>query len=178
MDEKRERIGKFFNFLKDKEKKDIPLQAQFTFTPENISWDELAYNERDLDLIKQTDNIDKIVWDKVDQSNPDTLAWIFDNAPNKFDISKVDPNERKLFGKVVKNAADQVDWDKIKIDAYVKAVFAIRYGGDNVNWNNIDYSDYGTVVYLYKNKPDVLDLSKIDTENPRLADFINKTQNG
>jgi hypothetical protein len=175
MADKPKHIGEFFKFLRDKEERPIPLQAQFTFTPEDIDWEGLAYNEKDLNLIKDTDNIDKIVWDKVDQSKFDILKWVIENSSKNIDKSNININEKGIVGLLHKNnRSDIIDWDKYKIDSYVKAVNAIRFGEDNVNWNNIDYSDYPTLKILSKRKPEVIDKSKVDMSDEKLASIFSE----
>lgn len=158
----KQKIGKFFAFLKDKEDRDIPLKAQFTFSPESIDWNELGYDVNDLDLIKQTDNIENIVWDKVDQSDFAVLKWVINNTPKKIDPSKIDINTRGIAGMLAKANPDIIDWSKFIIDDFMKAKTAARYGGDEINWDNIDYSNRGAVLGLHKIKPEVIDKSKID----------------
>lgn len=169
MADKPKHIGEFFKFLRDKEDRPIPLQAQFTFTPEDIDWEGLAYNEKDLNLIKDTDNLDNVVWDKVDQSKFDILKWVIQNSKENVDPAKININEKGIVGLLSKERPDLINWDKFKIDSYVKAMNAIRYGEDKVNWDNIDYSDYPTLAILSKKKPEVLDKSKIDMSNEKIA---------
>ena len=120
MAEKNPVIGDMFKFLRDKEDRPIPLQAQFTFTPEDIDWEGLSYDEKDLNLIKNTDNIDKIVWDKVDQSKFDVLKWVIENSSKNIDKSNININEKGIVGLLHKNdRSDIIDWDKYKIDSYV-----------------------------------------------------------
>jgi len=169
MADKNPAIGEMFKFLRDKEGRDIPLKAQFTFTPDDIKWDELAYDVNDLILIKDTDNLENIVWEKVPQSNFETLRWVIQNSPENVDVSKIDVNAKGVVGLLAKDRKDAIDWDKYTIDSYTKAMAALRHGGDDVNWNNIDYSDYPTLYMLNNKKPEVIDKSKVDMSNEKIA---------
>lgn len=173
MADKPKHIGDFFKFLRDNEDRPIPLQAQFTFTPEDIDWEGLAYDEKDLNLIKDTDNIDKIVWDKVDQSKFDILKWVIQNSKDNVDPAKININEKGIVGLLSKERPDLIDWKNFKIDSYVKAMNAIRYGEDKVEWDNIDYSDYPTLAIISKKKPGVIDKSKVDMSNEKIASLFN-----
>jgi len=166
-------IGEMFKFLRDKEDRPIPLRAQFTFTPEDIDWAGLKYNENDLNLIKQTDNIDKIVWDKVDQSDFSTLKWVIQNSPENIDPENIDINAKGILGLIAQKRPELINWDDYKIDSYVKAMGAVRHGGDDVNWNNIDYTSAPTISFLLKRKPEVIDKSKLDMSDERIASLFN-----
>jgi len=166
-------IGQFFKFLRDKEDREIPLQAQFTYTPDDIDWEGLAYNIKDLNLIKDTDNLDKIIWEKVPQNDFDVLRWVIQNAPEKLDKSKIDYNAKGVVGLLAKTNPDLVDWSNYKIDTYVKAMQAVRSGGDKIDWDRqVDYSSYPTVKYLVKNAPDKIDKSQVDMSDEKFASLF------
>ena len=166
-------IGEMFKFLRDKEDRPIPLRAQFTFTPEEIDWAGLKYNENDLNLIKQTDNIDKIAWDKVDQSDFGTLKWVIQNSPDNIDPENIDINAKGILGLIAAKRPELINWDDYMIDSYVKAMGAVRHGGDDVNWNNIDYTSAPTISFILKRKPEVIDKSKLDMSDERIASLFN-----
>jgi len=165
MADKNPAIGEMFKFLRDKEDRPIPLKAMFTFTPEEIKWDELSYDVNDLDLIKDTDNIKNIVWDKVPQSDFNVLRWVIQNDPDKIDRDMIDYNAKGVVGLLAKTNPELVDWSKFKIDSYVKAMQAVRSGKDEVDWSNqLDYNDIPTMKFMAKNAPELVDKSKIENE--------------
>ena len=114
-------IGKLFNFLKDKEDRPIPLKAQFKFTPENIDWEGLAYDQKELNLIKDTDNLENIVWEKVPQDT-ENLKWIIRNSPNNVRMSSIDINDSGMISLLGSNEV-KVPSEKFKelgSEVYVK----------------------------------------------------------
>ena len=158
-------VGEFFKFLRDKEKKEIPLKAQFAFTPENIDWENLAYDENDLNLIKDTNSMDNIVWDKVPQNTIASLRWIINNAPDKLDASKIDPNAAGVVGLLAKSKPEIINWDGFVVDSYAKAMQGLRAGKDKIDWSTqVDYNNFPTMKFMAKHGPELIDKSKIEDE--------------
>ena len=119
-------IGKLFNFLKDKEDRPIPLKAQFKFTPENIDWEGLAYDQKELNLIKDTDNLENVVWEKVPQ-NTENLKWIIRNSPDNVRMSSIDINDSGMISLLGSNEV-KVPIEKfkeLKIDELKISVFKV-----------------------------------------------------
>lgn len=172
--EKKELIGSFFKFLDDKEDREIPLRAQFSFTPDSIDWERLPYNLEDLNLIKDTDNIDKIIWDKVKQSDFDVLNWVIQTTPDKVDMNKIDINQSGIIGLLSKQDLD-IPWEKVIIDDYVDAMNAYRYGKDFINWDKqIDYTSATALKFFAMKDPDILDVNKIDASIPGMDKIIER----
>lgn len=172
--EKKELIGSFFKFLDDKEDREIPLRAQFSFTPDSIDWERLPYNLEDLNLIKDTDNIDKIIWDKVKQSDFDVLNWVIQTTPDKVDMNKIDINQSGIIGLLSKQDLD-IPWEKVIIDDYVDAMNAYRYGKYFINWDKqIDYTSATALKFFAMKDPDILDVNKIDASIPGMDKIIER----
>ena len=172
--EKKELIGSFFKFLENKEDREIRLQAQFTFTPDDINWEGLAYNLTDLNLIKDTDNMSNIVWDKLDQSSFDVLNWVIQNSPDNVDMTKIDINQSGIIGLLAKKDID-IPWGKVIIDDYVDAMNAYRYGKEFIDWDNqIDYTSATALKFFAFKDPDILDVNKIDASIPGMDKIIEK----
>ena len=168
-------IGNFFKFLRDKEDKEIPLRAMFTFTPNDIDWDGLGYSISDLDLIKKTDNLENIAWDKVDQSEFEVLNWVIKNSPENIELDKIDINRKGILALMAKFAPDDIPFDKVKVSGYVEAMNALRYGRDNINWSEqVDYTSFPAVKYLLQTAPEIVDKSKIDSSNEMMASLLSK----
>ena len=168
-------IGNFFKFLRDKEDREIPLKAQFSFTPDAIDWDGLAYNLNDLNLIKQTDNAKNIVWDKVNQSDFNVLNWVIQNAPDNLDIDKIDINQKGILSRLNKYAPDQIPYERLMVSGYVQAMHALRSAKDKIDWDTqFDYDDPTGVSFMMQNAPELLSLGKIDRSNPKMVDILSK----
>ena len=174
----KELLGSFFNFLKDKEDREVPLRAQFTFTPDSIDWEGLKYDIEDLNLIKNTDSMDNIVWDKVDQSNFEVLNWVIKNAGDNVDLENIDINREGILPLLGKHAADSIPWDKVKINSYSDAMLATRIAKDKINWNEqVDFTQYPTVKFLHMKEPGLIDKSNIDTSDEKFAKLLDKVGN-
>lgn len=168
-------IGKFFQFLRDKEDREIPLRAQFTFTPDAIDWEELAYSIEDLNLIKDTKSEENIVWDKVNQSDFDVLNWVMKNSPDNLQLGNVDVNAKGILALLAKHAPEQIPFEKIQIKGYVEALQALRHGKDKINWSEqVDYTSFPAVKFLMQKAPEVVDKSKIDTSDPKFKELLDK----
>ena len=165
-------IGKF---LRDTEDRQIPLKAQFTFTPGDIDWEDLAYSIEDLNLIKDTKSEENIVWDKVNQSDFDVLNWVMKNSPENLELGNVDINAKGILALLAKHAPDQIPFEKIKISGYVEALQALRHGKDKINWSEqVDYTSFPTVKFLLNKAPELVDLSKIDRSDSKMAELVDK----
>ncbi len=172
--EDKKKIGNFFKFLKDKEDREIPLRAQFSFTPESIDWEGLEYGLDDLNLIKDTDSQENIVWDKVNQSSFDVLNWVVQNSSDNVDMSKIDVNQSGIIGLLSKHDID-IPWEKVIIDDYVDAMNAYRYGKDFIDWDKqIDYTSATALKFFAMKDPDILDVNKIDASDPKMEKIIEK----
>jgi len=162
-----------YRFLRDKEGIPIPFKAQLAYTPESIDWNGLAYDENDLNLIRDTNNMDKIAWDKVNQSDFGILKWVIQNSPENIDPENIDINAKGILGLIADKRPELINWDDYMIDSYVKAMGAVRHGGDYVNWDNIDYTNAPTISLLLKRKPEVIDKSQLDMNDERIASLFN-----
>jgi hypothetical protein len=168
-------IGAFFKFLRDKEDRPVPLRAQFTFTPNDIDWEDMAYSIEDLNLIRDTKNEENIVWDKVNQSDFDVLNWVMKNSPENLELGKVDVNAKGILALLAKHAPDQIPFENIKIKGYVEALQALRHGKDKINWSEqVDYTSFPAVKFLLQKAPEVVDVSKIDKSDPKFAELLDK----
>ena len=168
-------IGAFFKFLRDKENRAIPLRAQFTFTPDAIDWEDMAYSIEDLNLIKDTNSEENIVWDKVNQSDFEVLNWVIKNSPENIKLDNIDINASGILALLAKHAPDSIPFDRIFIQGYPAAMQGLRHGKDKINWSEqVDYTSFPAVKFLLSKEPELVDVSKIDRSDPKFKELLDQ----
>ena len=176
-------IGNLFTFLKNREDRPIPLKAQFKFTPDQIDWEGLAYNESELDLIKSTDSIENVVWSKV-PTDTSTIKWIIKNSPDNLNLDIVDVNSPGMISALaeagIKIDSERLDKD-LKIDKYSQLLGLYRhYDLEKLNLNEmVDFSVVSVAKWFSSiAKKDeelakrIIDFSKFNTDNPEIEKLV------